>query len=105
MDGDWTVQIEDGAHAIHADINALTGKLKITWDGAVLDLSQQWWLLGDLKSFQRNGHSFLLSVHGYGLWGSFVLSMDGVEIPRGGVTAPVKLPGPLAPVQFIKELS
>jgi hypothetical protein len=107
MSGDWAVQIEDGTHAIYAEIirGALNLKLKITWDGDVLDLSTLWLLLGDLRSFQRNGHSFLLSVRGFGILGSLVLSMDGVEIPRGGVAAPVKPASAPAPIQFIKELS
>ena len=107
MSGDWAVQIADGAHAIYAETlsGPLVGKLKITWDGEVLELSPLWWLLGDLSSFQRNGHSFRLSVRGFGRFGSLVLSMDGVEIPRADVVAPVKgAPAP-APIQFVKELS
>jgi hypothetical protein len=106
MSGDWAVQIEDGTHAIHAEIiSGLTARLKITWDGAVLESSLLWLLLGDLRSFQRSGHSFLLSLRGFGLLGSLVLSMDGVEIPRDGVAAPVKRALASAPIQFIKELS
>ncbi|MGD0095084.1 MAG: hypothetical protein ABSB60_01220 [Terracidiphilus sp.] len=106
MEGNWKVQIEDGTHAIHADISALTGKLKITWDGVVLEISQQLWMLGDLRTFQRSGHSFLLSARGFGLLGKLALSMDGVEIPQGGAAAAQVKPVPaLAPIQFIKELS
>lgn len=107
MTGNWAVQIEDGTHAIYAEIlsGVLTLTLKITWDGEVLEQSRLFSLIGDLKSFQRNGRSFLLSVRGLGRWGSLVLSMDGVEIPRGGVAAPVKRAPAPAPIQFIKELS
>jgi hypothetical protein len=99
MNADWAVQIEDGAHAIYAEVvkGALTVKLHITWDGEALESSSLWVLAGDLKAFQRNGHSFLLSLHGLGWFGSLVLSMDGVEVPRRGVAAP-------APIQFIKEI-
>jgi hypothetical protein len=108
MSGDWAVQIDGGTHAIHAEIIVgLTNRLKITWDGEVLESSLQWLMLGELRSFQRNGHSFVLSIRGFGLLGNLFLSMDGVEIPRGGVAAPVKrAPAPAsAPIQFVKELS
>lgn len=109
MEGNWTVQIEDGAHAIHADITSdlLTAKLKVTWDGEVVESCRLVLLLGDLKSFQRSGHSFLLKIRGYGLLGKLVLSMDGVEISSGGMAAPVKRTPAAAPasVQFVKELS
>lgn len=106
MKGDWKVQLEDGAHAIHAEISGFTGKLKIAWDATVIDVTQVWWILGDIKSFQRSGHSFLLSVRGPSyMGGSLVLSMDGVEIPPGTVATPVKS-APAAPtVQFVKELN
>ncbi|HXR40195.1 MAG TPA: hypothetical protein VN776_13940 [Terracidiphilus sp.] len=107
MNGDWTVQIEDGTHTIHADITSdlLGDRLKVAWDGEVLESSRLGLLLGDLRSFQRNGHSFLLNVHGFGLLGHLVLSMDGVEVPRGGVATPMKQPPQAAAIQFIKELS
>jgi hypothetical protein len=106
MSGDWAVQLEDGTHAIRAEIiRGLTPKLEITWDGVVVQSSQVWVLLGDLGSFQRNGHSFLVRVHGFGALGSLVLSMDGVEVPHRGVAAPVKRAPLPAPIQFIKELN
>jgi hypothetical protein len=106
MSGDWAVQIDGGTHAIHAElVIGLTNRLTITWDGEVLESSLVWLMLGNLRSFQRNGHSFLLSIRGLGLLGNLVLSMDGVEIPRGGVAAPVKRAPASAPIQFIKELS
>jgi hypothetical protein len=105
MNGNWTVQIEDGTHAIYAEIISTLTNLKITWDGEVVESSTVWLLLGDIRSFQRNGHSFLLSVRGFGRLGSLVLSMDGVEVPRGGVAAPVRRHDTTAPIQFIKEFS
>jgi hypothetical protein len=104
MIGDWVVQIEDGTHAIHAEaIISKNGRLMVTWDGEVLELPPVWLLLGDLKSFERNGHSLLLSVHGLGLLGSFVLSMDGVEIPRGGEAPDIQARP--ARIEFIEERS
>lgn len=106
MHADWTVQLEDGSHAIHAEIAVgLLTKLKITWDSQVVDSSTVWVILGDLKSFERNGHSFLISVHGLGLAGRLALSMDGVKVPEGSVAGPTTHALPAATVQFIKELS
>jgi hypothetical protein len=101
MHGDWVVQIEDGSHTVHAEIiSRLAKQLKITWDGVVVESSRVV-LLGDIKSFERNGHSFLFRVRGLGLFGSLVLYMDGVEVPKVGmVPAP-----PQAAIQFIKDLS
>ena len=106
MNGDWAVQIENRAHAIYAEVvsSAFGAKLNITWDGEVLNSSTVWVLLGDLKSFQRNGHSFVLSIRGFGWLGNLFLCMDGVEVPRRGVAAPVKRAPAPAPVQFIKEI-
>lgn len=107
MRGDWTVQIEGGTHAIHAEVTTgvIHANLKITWDAEVLDSSPLWLLLGNLRSFQRNGHSFVLSARGFGMLGSLVMSMDGVEIPRGGVAAAPVGRAPAAPIQFVRELS
>ncbi len=107
MEGNWTVQTEDGSHAIHADITTdlLSGKLKVTWDSEVVESCRLMLLLGDIKSFQRGGHSFLLKIHGYGLLGRLALSMDGIEISNGGLPAPVRRAPAPAPIQFVKELS
>lgn len=107
MEGNWKVQLEDGAHAIHADITSdlLSAKLTVAWDGEVLESCRLVLLLGDLRSFERGGHSFLLKIRGYGLLGRLVLSMDGVEIPSGGVAAPAKRAPAPASIQFVKELS
>jgi hypothetical protein len=106
MSGDWAVRLADGTHAIHADIisGGLTTRLNITWDGVLLEASPVWLLVGDLRSFQRDGHSFLLSARGFGMLGHLALSMDGVELPRGGVPGP-PVPGPRPQIQFVKELN
>ena len=40
MEGNWKVQLEDGAHAIHTEITSdlLSAKLTVAWDGEVLEL-------------------------------------------------------------------
>jgi hypothetical protein len=103
MRGDWTVQVEDGTHAIHAELSG--NWLFITWDGAVVQSSFRLRYYGDLWSFQRNAHSFLLRVRGWGMFGTLVLFVDGVEVPKGGVLALTKPAPALAPAQFVKELS
>lgn len=106
MHGDWEVQIEDGTHAVHAEITyRLTNQLEIAWDGAVVERSPVWLLLGDLKSFYRNGHSFLIKIHGFGALGSLALYMDGVEVPKLGMVGPTKAAPPRAAIQFVKDLS
>lgn len=107
MHGDWTINVEDGCHAIHVDIitHAFSMELKISWDGNVLESSRLWTLLGDLRSFQHSGHSFLLSVRGLGKLGSLVLFMDGVEVPHPGLAAPAKPAPAVASIQFVKELN
>jgi len=107
--GDWAITVEDGTHAVHADIisGLLNAKLKITWDGEVLVFSPLYLLLGDLTSFQHNGHAFVLRVRGWGKLGSLVLTMDGVEIPQGGRAVPARPTAApaAAAAQFVKELS
>ena len=45
MYGDWAVQLEDGAHTVHAEITGgLTYYLEITWDGVVVEASRVWML-------------------------------------------------------------
>lgn len=105
MHGDWTVQIENGRHAVHVEIakGFPTYKLRIAWDGALIESSPVLTVLGDLKSFQHDGHSFQVSVHGLGMLGSLMLSMDGFEVPRAGA-APVKTTA-AATLQFVKEIN
>ena len=53
-----------------------------------LSWAKFWLLWGDLKSFVRNGHVFLLKARGFGAFGSLVLLMDGVELPKVGMKDP-----------------
>jgi hypothetical protein len=89
MRGDWVVHVEDGAHAIHAEVNygLLTNKLKVTWDDEVVASSRLLLIKGNLKSFESLGHSFLLSAL-RGPLGTLSLSMDGVEVSTSVVAAP-----------------
>src|SRR5579863_1255212 len=91
MQGDWAVQIEDGTHTIHAKIepggwlSLRAGPVEVSWDGVLVESVRVRWLGGNIKSFERNGHLFLLSVRGFGMRnGTFVLHMDGVEVPTLG---------------------
>jgi hypothetical protein len=106
MRGDWTVQTEDGAHAVNADIDSglLGAKLSIAWDGERLLSSQLFVLLGDIGSFQHQGHSFQLNIHGFGLMGALVLLMDGAEIPPRGAAAAVERHAAPAQIQFVREV-
>jgi hypothetical protein len=82
MSGQWTVRIEDGIHTIHAEIiMGFPRRLRITWDSTV-EFYKVWWQVGDLRSFERKGHSFKLHDRGLGMLGKLVLFMDGVEVPR-----------------------
>ena len=105
MRGDWTVQTEDGAHAVDADIDSglLGAKLRIAWDGEVLLSSQLFVLLGDIGSFQHQGHFFVLKIRGFGLMGALVLFMDGAEIPPRGAAPVVRQAAP-AQLQFVREV-
>ena len=88
-------------------------------------------LIGELRRFEQNGHSFVLGHRGYGMLGQFLLSMDGKDwagarnpssqarsiwrpLPckyvkgmhaPGEAAAPAPQPPPAASVQFVKELS
>jgi hypothetical protein len=108
MYGDWVVQLDDGSHTVHAEVNDdgfWTNELMITWDDLVVDSSRIWYLHGDLKSFQRNGHTFLIGIRGFGVFRRLVLSIDGVEVPKSGLVPLGKEAPPLAAVQFVKDLS
>jgi hypothetical protein len=111
---DWAVQVEDGTHAVHAEliaaslIRARAARLEITWDGEVIESSSIWFALGDLRSFERNGHSFLLKGRfKLGLLSSvrFDLYMDGVVVPETGMIEPAKTSPTPAGIQFVKEVS
>lgn len=100
--GDWAVQLEDGSHAVRAElIEGFSGQLKITWDGEVVASSQPWRLLGNLKSFERNGHSFLLRGNRAGLVRfKFALYMDGVIVPEAGMVASTTTVPSRAAIEF-----
>ncbi len=112
----------------------LTAHLTITWDGQVLCHVPIYLVIGELRRFEQNGHAFILGHRGYGMLGQFVLSMDGRELgasPETGVSSPLKMAenavqyvkgvgaasvgaapslqpspaAPVAPIQFVKELS
>ena len=84
----WAIEIEDGTHAIHAEIIwrplPFPRSLTINWDGEVIESSEVSGAFvgeAELKCFQCNGHSFRLCFDGIGPAGVLVLHMDGVEVP------------------------
>jgi hypothetical protein len=104
MNGNWVFPTEDGTHRVYAElITGFLPKLKMTWDGEVIGLSTVLLVAGDLGSFQRSGHSFVIRARGFGILGKLVLFMDGVEVPRTG-NPPQQRTLPPAQVQFIKEI-
>src|SRR5208283_2469171 len=103
MTGDWNVQLEDGAHSIHAEANYMTNHLLITWDGSLLESSTVGWMAGDIRTFKKNGHVFLLSVKGLWYMGRLLLSMDGTLLGQGGTPAPLPQQAPMANLQFVEE--
>jgi hypothetical protein len=130
--GEWSLELEDGTHQVQAEIKSgLLAHLTITWDGGVLYHAPIFIVIGELRRFQQNGHTFVLGHRGYGMLGQFVLSMDGKELgasPAAGIAGPQHLataaleyvkgirapaeaavPGPqsstASPIQFVKELS
>ena len=131
--GAWSLELEDGTHQVQAEIKSglLAAHLTITWDGAVLYHAPIFIVIGELRRFQQEGHSFVLGHRGYGMFGQFLLSMDGRELgasPEAGVAIPQHLaaaalqyvkgfhapaegivsapqPSPVAALQFVKELS
>ncbi len=134
--GTWSLQLEDGPHQVQADIKSgfLSAHLTITWDGRVLCNVPVFLVIGEMRRFEQNGHSFVLGHRGYGMLGQFVLSMDGRELgasPETGASGPRQLAAaavqyvkgmsspseasvptpqpspcvPVAPIQFVKELS
>jgi hypothetical protein len=107
MNGSWSVQLEDGPHAIYAELvqGAISAKLKVTWDGETID-TQNVFILADqaLSSFQRSGHSFIVKHSGFGLFGKLVLSMDGALTTPGRAPAAIKPSPPLAAIRFLTEI-
>lgn len=109
MRGDWAVQTGTGTHTVQAELTVgLTMKLVLHWDSQLIDQSTIWVLAGDLKSFQRDGHLFVVAHRGIGMFGSLALLMDGVEVSRQSASAVTPAPVNAAPpptLQFVKELS
>lgn len=131
--GTWSLELEDGTHQVRADVKQglATMHITIAWDDRVIHDSSLWLLIGELRRFQQSGHSFVLGHRGYGMFGQFILSMDGKDLggsPESFVTGPANLattalkyvkgksaPGeavvaapqhpPVASIQFVKELS
>ena len=87
MHAEWAVQCKDGIHTIEAEvIFRWLRRLTITWDGKAAGSWVVFFLIGTLKSFQRDGHSFKFRVvRGIGSFGDLALFMDGVEVPEGYV--------------------
>jgi hypothetical protein len=102
MNGSWTVRLEDASHVVAAEISGWTGRLKISWDGRTVDVSTVLWPYGDIRAFERNGHSFVLSVRGVpSLGGYLALALDGVEVAAGAALSPA--PTSLPYFQFVHE--
>jgi len=106
MNNSWKVQLDDGLHAVYAEIisGVMSAKLKVTCDGEIID-TQNVFVLADqaLSSFQRSGHSFLVKHSGLGLFGKLILTMDGAVVPTGGVQVPIKPASPSGVFQFLRE--
>jgi hypothetical protein len=103
MTGQWTVPLEDGAHSVCATASYMTGQVTVTWDESPLDSSIVAWLSGDVRTFRRGGHVFVLSIRGPWYFGHLVLSMDGRALRQvedaGGLDRPEPAPG----LQFMHE--
>ena len=123
MTGSWTVQLADGPHTITAGINRWTGQLKITYDGLPIDSSFVLIAFGQIRQFEKDGHSFALHITGLGMFGHLVLSVDGTDVdataasvqptaqpPAHPPSAPARAAAAAASaaapaIQFVKELS
>ena len=104
----WKVDLEDGSHAISAEVSTglLSFRLRVGWDGTVIDEPRVITLVGQiLSTFQRNGHSFVIRHSGFGLMGKLVLTMDGKEMPSGGTQEIAERPQPAAAaeIHFLEE--
>ncbi len=103
MTGTWRVKLADAEHLVTAELSPMTGRLKVSLDGVLVDVSTVLWILGEIRSFGSQGHTFVLSVKGPGYFGGHLaLSLDGVEIPAG-VTAAAQQQAPPTSLQFVKE--
>ncbi len=103
--GAWSLELEDGTHRVQAEIKTgLVAHLTITWDDRVLYHAPIYIMIGELRRFQQNGHSFALRHHGYGMFGHLSLSMDGRELGASPEEASVSTPQQLAAaaIQYVK---
>ena len=103
--GAWSLELEDGTHRLQAEIKTgLVAHLTITWDDRVLYHAPIYIMIGELRRFQQNGHSFALRHHGYGMFGHLSLSMDGRELGASPEEASVSTPQQLAAaaIQYVK---
>ena len=55
MTGNWSLQLEDGVHAVHAEASYVTGQLLVTWDNTLLEARTIWWMTGEIRTFQKAG--------------------------------------------------
>ena len=86
MHAEWAVQYEGAIHIVDSEVifDGLR-RLNITWDGKAADSWVIYLLIGKLKSFQRDGHSFEIRVRFATSFSPLVLLMDGVEVPERSV--------------------
>ncbi len=75
LEGTWKLELEDGTHQVRADVKQglVSMHITITWDDRVVHDSSLWMLIGELRRFEQNGHSFVLGHRGYGMLGQFLL--------------------------------
>src|SRR5450755_1003189 len=80
--GDWTVQLEDGPHAVSVVLRmGLTGnRLTVSADGQKIDSAVIFAYLGEIRRFTWHERRFGLRVKGFGLSGEPALFMDGNEL-------------------------
>lgn len=103
MTGDWTVQLDDGAHRLHADVSYTTGRMTITWDDLLLASETVLFISGDIKTFNRDGHLFVLSVKGPWYFGHLELSIDGRSVAAGAVPTTFAPQIPPRRLDFVQE--
>jgi hypothetical protein len=80
--GDWTVQLEDGPHAVSVVLRmGVTGnRLTVSADGQKIDSALIFAYLGEIRRFTWHERRFGLRVKGFGLSGELALFMDGNEL-------------------------
>jgi hypothetical protein len=103
MTGQWTIPLEDGAHSLYATASYMTGQVTVRWDETLLDSSIVAWLSGDIRTFRKNGHVFVLSIRGPWYFGHLVLSMDGRALRQVEDAGSFDRPEPAPRLQFMNE--